>query len=306
MLAAPSGRCGWTSEIVKDRRRNREGAVGKLNGRVALVTGGARGQGRSHALALAEEGADVVVCDIGTSIPTIPYPLGTPEQLDETVNLLQKFGGRALGLVADMRETDQVQSVVDRVIQEFGRIDILVANHGIIAFSTVETTSDDEWNDVVDTNLTGIFKVIRAVIPHMKKAGYGRIVATSSNGARVPHANLPHYIAAKWGVIGLAKACALEVADDGITVNVIAPAAVNTDLFFHQKCFDIFCPDIENPTVDDFERRLVENNAGVNGHRYLEPHHVSRAVIYLVTDEDGVLTGQVMDIGLGIPATGIY
>lgn len=280
--------------------------MGTLSGRVALVTGGARGQGRSHALALASEGADVAVCDIAAPVPSIKYPMATPDQLNESVKLIEEHDVRGLGLVADMRESDQVQSVVDRVIAEWDRIDILVANHGVVAFSTVENTSDDEWNTVVATNLTGIFKIFRAVIPHMKRNGYGRIVAISSSGARIPHPNLPHYIAAKWGVIGLGKATALEVGESGITVNVICPAGVATDLFFNQPTYDIFCPDIEHPTHEDFERRLVENNAGLNGRRYLQPEHVSRAVMHFVNDEDGVLTGQVLDVGLGLPATGIY
>jgi NAD(P)-dependent dehydrogenase (short-subunit alcohol dehydrogenase family) len=280
--------------------------MGSLSGRVALVTGGARGQGRSHALALAKEGAAVAVCDIAAPVASIKYSMATPDQLDETVKLIEEHDVRGLGLVADMRETTQVQSVVDRVIAEFGSIDVLIANQGVVAFSTVENTSDDEWNAVVDTNLTAIFKTMRAVIPHMKNNRYGRIVATSSSGARIPHPNLAHYIASKWGVIGLGKATALEVGEDGITVNVVCPAAVGTDLFFNQPTYDIFCPDIEHPTREDFERRLVENNAGINGRRFLQPEHVTRAVMHFVNDEDGVLNGQVLDIGLGLSATGIY
>lgn len=278
--------------------------MGKLDGRVALVTGGARGQGRSHALAMAAEGADVVVCDIAADLPGIGYPMATAGQLDETVTMIEKTGRRALGLRTDARDTAQVQATVDRTIQEFGRIDILLANHGIVDFSTVENTTDESWNTIVDTNLTGIFKAMRAVIPHMREAGYGRIVATSSMGARQTAPNLGHYIAAKWGVIGLVKSCALEVADFGITVNAICPGAVNTDLFFNQPTYSIFCPDIENPTVEDFEKRLKDNRHGLNGRAYLEPEHATRAVMYLVTDE-GVITGQVMEIGLGGPARGI-
>jgi SDR family mycofactocin-dependent oxidoreductase len=278
--------------------------MGKLDGRVALVTGGARGQGRSHALAMAAEGADVVVCDIAADLPVIGYPMGTADQLAETVTMIEKLGRRALGVATDARDTAQVQATVDATMEEFGRIDILLANHGIVDFSTVENTTDEAWNTVVDTNLTGIFKAMRAVIPHMREAGYGRIVATSSMGARQTAPNLGHYIAAKWGVIGLVKSCALEVADFGITVNAICPGAVNTDLFFNQPTYNIFCPDIENPTVDDFTKRLKDNRHGLNGRAYLEPGHATRAVMYLVTDE-GVITGQVMEIGLGGPARSI-
>jgi NAD(P)-dependent dehydrogenase (short-subunit alcohol dehydrogenase family) len=254
---------------------------------------------------MAEEGADVVVCDIAAQIPAIKYPMAALEQLDETVELIEKYGVRGLGLVADMRDTGQVETVVDRVMADFGRVDILVANHGVVAFSTVENTSDEDWTAVVDTNLTGTFKMMRAVIPHMKSAGYGRIVATSSMGARDTHPNLPHYTSSKWAIIGLVKGCALELADTGITANVVCPAAVGTDLFFNQPTYEVFCPDLEHPTRADFEQRLVEHRHGLNGRPYLESEHVTRAVMYLVTDADGVLTGQVMDVGLGSSAAGI-
>ena len=277
--------------------------MGLLDGQVALITGGGRGQGRSHAQALAREGADIVVCDIAADVPTICYPMATADDLEETARLVEKEGRRVVTHVADMRDTTQVQAVVDAALVEFGRIDILVANHGVINFAPVDATTDEMWETVLTTNLTGYFKVMRAVLPAMKAAGYGRIICTSSFGARGGFPNLPAYSAAKWGVLGLVKGCALEVAGSGITVNAICPAAVNTALFFNQPTFDLFCYDIENPTVEDFEARLERDNHGLNGRHYLEPEHVSRAVVYLATDLDGVLTGQVTDVGLGSSAT---
>ena len=131
--------------------------MGKLDGRVALITGGARGQGRSHALALAAEGAEIVVCDIAADVPVLGYPMATEDQLAETVKLVESHDRRALGLRVDARDTAQVQAAVDRTMDQFGRIDILLANHGIVDFSTVEKTTDESWNTIVDTNLTGIF-----------------------------------------------------------------------------------------------------------------------------------------------------
>ncbi|WP_236787772.1 mycofactocin-coupled SDR family oxidoreductase [Amycolatopsis sp. GM8] len=279
--------------------------MGQLDGRVAFITGGARGQGRAHALALAAEGADIVVADSCADVPVLGYPMATEEQLAETVKLVEELGVRARGVVMDARDTAQVDDAVAGTIAEFGRLDILLANHGIVDFSTVEKTSDESWSTIIDTNLTGIFKTIRAVLPRMREQRYGRIVATSSMGARQTAPNLGHYIAAKWGVIGLVKTTALEVAGDGITVNAICPGAVGTDLFFNQPTYDIFCPDLENPTREQFQQRLDDLDYGLNGVRYLEPEDVSRTILYLVTDR-GLISGQVAEIGLLGPARGIY
>ena len=273
--------------------------MGLLDGQVALVTGAGHGQGRAHAVGLAREGADVVVSDIAAQISEIPYPMATEDELDETARLVEKEGVRSLGIIADMRDTADVDRMVSETLRTFGKIDILVANHGVINYATVEDTTDEMWDAVVDSNLMGVFKAFRAVIPPMKDAGYGRIVAISSMGARQPHPNLAHYVAAKCGVIGMVKSCAQEVADFNITVNAVCPGAVGTNLFLNDATYRLFCPDIENPGPEDFEQRLIDNRRGLNGQRYLRPEQVTRAVMYFVGDHDGVMTGQVTEIGLG-------
>jgi len=273
--------------------------MGQLDGKVAIITGAGRGQGRAHALALAAEGAAVVACDIAGPIASVTYPLATREELDETVSLVEKAGGRAIGMVADIRDTDQVAAVVERTLAELGRIDILVANAGICTASAVDDITDQGWADMVDTNLTGTFKCIRAVLPTMKAQKFGRIVVVSSMTGRHGNPNLAHYSATKFGVIGLAKSVALEVARTGITCNVMCPTSVSTPMIHNEANYRLFCPDIENPTIDDVRPRF----AGLNpmGVPWAEPEVFARAVLYLVTDP-GVMTGVVHEVSLGISA----
>src|SRR5882757_3600259 len=176
-----TSRCSCRPPNSPHRRQIASVTMGFLAGRTALVSGGGRGQGRSHALALAAEGADVVVCDIAEDVPTVPYHLSSQADLDETVARIEALDRRAIGLVADMRSTEQVNQVVTTAISEFGRIDILVANQGIISHAPVDGTTDEVWDNIIATNLTGIFKLTRAVLPYMRERGYGRIVATASS-----------------------------------------------------------------------------------------------------------------------------
>jgi SDR family mycofactocin-dependent oxidoreductase len=277
----------------------KEDKMGQLDGQVAIVTGAGRGQGRAHALALAAEGASVVVCDIAAQIDTVPFPLATKDELDETVALVEKTNVQCLGIVADIRDTDQVNSVVEQTLAAFGRIDILIANAAICTASPFEEITDQMWSDMIDTNLTGTFKCLRAVLPAMRSQRYGRIVVVSSMTGRHGNPNLAHYSSSKFAVIGLAKTLALEVAEEGITVNVMCPTSVNTPMLHNAMNYALFCPDIEHPTIDDVRPRF----ASLNPMRipWIEPEIFSRAVMYLVTDP-GFLTGTVHEVSAGISA----
>lgn len=273
--------------------------MGELDGRVALVTGGARGQGRSHALALAAAGATVVVCDIAAQVPTVPYPMATPEDLDETVQLIGKAGGRGSAAVVDVRDSAAVTDLTERVVAEHGRLDILVANAGICSFSAVADLSDAVWQDTLATNLSGAFHCVRAALPHMVSQRYGRIVAISSGAGRSGMPNLGHYGASKWGLIGLVKTVAMETARQGITANVVCPTTVNTPMVLNDRTFTIFCPDIEHPTEEDVRPRMAATNP--MREPWLEPEDVTRAVMYLVTDP-GRTSGAVLEVSLGASA----
>jgi SDR family mycofactocin-dependent oxidoreductase len=267
---------------------------------VALVTGGARGQGRAHALALAELGATVVVCDIARQLPTVRYPMPGPEDLAETVAAIHAIGVPGRGEIVDVRDASAVTSLVDGIVAEYGRLDILVANAAITGFVPFTEISDDIWHDTIETNLTGVFNSMRAAVPHMTTAGYGRIVAISSGAGRAGMQHLAHYSASKWGVIGLVKTVALEVGRYGVTANVVCPTSVATPMMLNEALYRRLRPDLQDPTADDVAAAF----AGLSplGIPWLQPEDVTRAVMYLVTDP-GVTTGSVLEVNLGTSAS---
>lgn len=274
--------------------------MGKLDGRVALVTGAARGQGRAHALALAAEGADLVICDAAKDIDTVPYPLAAAEDLAETERLLVAAGRRCLSRVVDVRNSEALDSLVADAVAELGHVDICVANAGVCGFGQFWEITDAMWDDMIGVDLTGVFKTLRAVTPHMIERGYGRIVATSSLGGRMGTPNLAHYVAAKFGVVGLVKTLAREVASHGITVNAICPASVDTPMLHNAALYGLFCPDLESPTREDVEPRYTAMNAVPRP--WLQPDEVSRVVVFLCTDDGASMTGEAVQIGLGASA----
>jgi SDR family mycofactocin-dependent oxidoreductase len=271
--------------------------TGKVDGRVAIITGGARGQGRAHAVALAREGADIVVADVPAPVGTIAYPTATAEDLAETVGLVEELGQRCLGVETDVRDPGQVGDLVQAAVSEFGRVDILVANHGVCSYSELKDMSDEVWEDVIDVNLTGSFNVARAVVPLMRERRYGRIVFVASGLARQGMQSCGHYVASKWGILGLTKSLALELATEGITVNAVLPTTVNTAMIRNDAFYRLFRPDLENPTVDDVTPIL--NQLNPQGIPWVEPEAVSYGVLFLVADEAQFMTGGGLDVGAG-------
>lgn len=261
--------------------------MGALDGRVALITGGARGQGRAHAQALAAAGADVVVADAPGPMQDLTYPLGTEDDLQVTAKLVEEHGRRCLPLTVDVRDSTQVRAAVEQTVKDMGSLDIVVANAGVVSTGPLEEVSDQMWQQLVDTNLTGVFHTLRAAIPVMRRQRFGRIVVTSSMGGRMGIPDLAAYNATKWGVIGLAKSLALEVAKEGITVNVICPTTTRTPMVQPEGADDV---------PDDLVRRMMKGNPIPQP--WIEPEDVSRGLLYLVTDR-GVVTGSVLEVGLG-------
>ncbi|SBS79703.1 (-)-trans-carveol dehydrogenase [uncultured Mycobacterium sp.] len=260
--------------------------MGALDGRVAFITGGARGQGRAHALALAAEGAKVVVADAPRPM-NLTYPLATEDDLRSTAKDVEELGGLCLPIAMDVRDADAMSTAVEETVRSLGSLDILVANAGVVSTGPLEDVTDEAWHQLVDTNLTGVFHSLRAAVPVMRRQRFGRIVVTSSMGGRMGIPELGAYNATKWGVIGLAKSLALEVAKEGITVNVICPTTVRTPMVQ---------PTGGDGVPDELVRRMMRANPIPQP--WIEPEDVSRGLLYLVADP-GVVTGSVLEIGLG-------
>ncbi|GGL35249.1 mycofactocin-coupled SDR family oxidoreductase [Nocardia jinanensis] len=268
--------------------------MGKLDGNVAVVTGGARGQGRAHALSLATAGADIVLCDIGASIASVPYPLGSRADLAETAELVGETGRRCVTITADVRDQQQMNTVAERAIAELGHIDILLANAGIASNALIAEMPEQTWRDMIDVNLTGVYHSFRAVVPHMLERGRGRIVATSSIVARMGARKAGHYAAAKWGVIGLVKSLAEEVGGQGITVNAVLPSGVQTDMIMNPATYRELMPDVENPTREA-AMAMFEAGGGL-----IQPAEVSELILLLVSDAGGRYNGEAITISNGL------
>jgi SDR family mycofactocin-dependent oxidoreductase len=272
--------------------------MGRFEGRVALVTGGARGQGRSHAVAFAREGADVAICDIAAPIPTVPYPLATPEELEETRQLVEKEGRRCLSAVVDTRDFAALDGFVTEVVGELGSVDLAVANAGVAGSGTaIDTMSPQQWDDVVGTDLGGVFHTIRAVTPHMKAHGYGRVVTVSSMMGRQGCGYMAHYCAAKWGVIGLTKSAAMELAPFGVTVNAVAPGNVRTPMVVNDSMVQTLSGGAPGATFEDVLPTLGALH--VLPLPLLEPEDVTHAVLFLMSEEARGVTGAVLDVSAG-------
>jgi SDR family mycofactocin-dependent oxidoreductase len=276
--------------------------MGAFDGRVAFITGGARGQGRAHAVALAREGADIVVCDWFGGLDTVRYPLAEPADLEQTVKLVEAEGKRCLAEEADVRDLDALQALVARATDEFGRLDIACANAGIAqgGGQSIHEVSAESWQEVLDVNLTGVFNTIRAVSPGMVQRRYGRIIATASMMGRTGGPHIAGYASSKWGVIGLVKCAAYDLAPYGITVNAIAPGNVDTPMIQNEPIRKLMRPEMEHPTRDDaaaaFQRLHVIPIP------WVEASEISRAVLYLAAEEARGISGTVMSIDAGASA----
>ena len=283
-----------TAQQAQASPESRVAGSGRLGGKVAMITGAGRGIGRTTAVAFAREGADILAIDIAQNIPTAPYPMASESDLNETKQLVEAEGRRCLTAKADVREIEQLRQAVDLAIGELGKVDILFSNAGIATMdSSLVNMTDAQWRDVLEVNLFGTANAIRAILPHMVERGGGSIVANSSIGGRIGTPGVANYGAAKWGIIGLVKAAALEVGENGIRVNAVCPTFIDTVLTTQGTAL----PGMPNPTVEELEAIAQQSHALPVG--ILEPEAVADTVVFLVSDEARYLTGGAIDIAAG-------
>ena len=265
-----------------------------FDGQVALITGAARGQGRSHAVGLAREGADIIAIDICRQLPTVPYPMATPEDLAETVRQVEALGRRIVAVESDVRDPDVLGSAVDDAVSRLGRLDVVCANAGIVTLVD-DLVPVQLWRDTIDVNLSGAWYTCFATIPHLS-AGGSIIITSSVAGLKgVPQA--AHYSAAKHGLIGMARSLASELSVRRIRVNVICPTNVLTPMIDNPWMISKFRPDLDDPQLADAAEIMREH--AVIKEPWIEASDVTNAVLFLASERARYITGVVLPVDLG-------
>ncbi len=272
--------------------------MGRLDNKVVLVTGAARGQGRAICLRMAEEGADVVALDSLADVASVQYPMASADDLATTVKHVEATGRRIVARQADVRDFAAVQAVVGEGLDTFGAVDVVCANAGIASFGPTWELSEASWQDMIDINLTGVWHTVKAAVPSMIAAGKGgSIVITSSTAGLKGMANIAHYTAAKHGLVGLMRTLANEVAPHRIRVNTVHPTNVATDMILNDSTFRLFRPDIPNPSQDDMVEAMTSLNALPVP--WVEAVDVANVAVFLASDEARYITGVALPIDAG-------
>jgi len=273
--------------------------MGRLDGKVVLISGVARSQGRSHALRFAQEGADVIGFDVLDEIKGAPYGPATQADMDETVRQVEALDRRIIATKADVRDYAAVKAAVDDGVAQLGHLDVVLGNAGVFtAPSLVEDMEDDIFMDTLNINVAGVWRTAKAAIPHLKKNDKGgSIILTSSVAGLIGYPNFAHYVSSKHAVVGLMRTLALELAPNNIRVNSVHPGSVNTVMVMNEGIARLFRPDLENPTADDFNDAAKQMNP--MGIDLLEAYDISNAMVFLASDEARYITGVTLPVDAG-------
>jgi SDR family mycofactocin-dependent oxidoreductase len=273
--------------------------AGRVEGKVAFITGAARGQGRSHAVRLAQEGADIIAIDICEDIPGVPYAGANEADLAETVKEVEALDRRIVAAKADVRDYAGLKKALDDGVAQLGRLDIVSANAGIAPSGTPAwEIGEPAWQTVVDINLTGVWHTAKAAIPHLIAGGRGgSIILTSSAAGLQAYEGIAQYVSAKHGVVGLMRNLAIELAPHFIRVNSIHPTQVDTPMIQNPSTWKLFRPDLENPTKEDFAPGSQALN--VLPIPWVDPVDISNAVLFLASDEARYVTGVALPVDAG-------
>jgi SDR family mycofactocin-dependent oxidoreductase len=275
--------------------------AGRVEGKVAFITGAARGQGRSHALRLAEEGADIIAVDIAEDIPSVRrfYPGATEADLAETVKEVEALDRRIVATKADVRDYAALKTALDEGVAQLGHLDIVSANAGIFIFGEqTHLVSEGDWQDVIDINLTGVWHTAKAAVPHLIEQGTGgSIIITSSTAGLKGTPNVAQYTASKHAVVGLMRTLALELAPHMIRVNSVHPTGVDTIMIQNDATRKLFLPDVADPTREEAAEAFQATN--VLPVPWVEPRDISNAVLWLASDEARYVTGVTLPVDAG-------
>lgn len=273
--------------------------MGLLDGKVVLVTGGSRGQGRAHAVTSAREGADVIIIDTLDQIGTVAYPMAKQEDIDETVRQVEALDRRIVAVTGDVRKQADLDRAVSEGLAQFGKIDVLIANAGIFSLAPAHELTEEAWDDMIAVNLTGVWKSAKAVLPHMMERGSGSIVITSSINGIEPGANYVHYCASKFGVVGVMKTLALEYARHGIRVNSVHPGAILTPMTSWQGAWDMMSG---KPAGEGTEADMLDAGYSfhaLKGHGFMPPQVIANAALWLNSDLASAVTGIEVPVDAG-------
>lgn len=277
--------------------------TGRVEGKVAFITGAARGQGRAHAIRLAEEGADIIAVDICEDIPGLTYPMGTAEELEETVAAVEALDRRIVARKADVRDAASLAAAVEAGVVQFGRLDIVVANAGIVvtvADPAAQTLAErvENFEKVADINLTGVFNTVEAAREALLASGEGgSVILTSSLAGLKALGAGGGYTEAKHGVVGMMRSYAHEFAPHMIRVNSVHPTNVKTPMVMNEAIYRAFRPDLENPSAEDAAAALSFLN--LLPIPFVEAEDIANAVLFLASDEARYITGVTLPVDAG-------